>query len=80
LRENNAVLLLLSPARTLDWQSPEADLPHFRPRFARYPAEWIEFSRRKPKSPLRQVDRDGYSYDPAASQGDRLVFRRRMEQ
>jgi hypothetical protein len=80
LRENNAVLLPLSPARTLDCQTPAADLLHFRPRFARHPAEWIEVSRRNPKSPLREFDRDDYSCDPAASQGDRSVLRRRVDQ
>jgi cytoplasmic iron level regulating protein YaaA (DUF328/UPF0246 family) len=41
------MLFLLSPAKTLDYRTPTADLPHHRPHFARQSAELIEVLREK---------------------------------
>ena len=41
------MLFLLSPAKTLDYGTPTADLPHGRPHFARQSAELIEVLRRQ---------------------------------
>ncbi|HMA07953.1 MAG TPA: peroxide stress protein YaaA, partial [Ramlibacter sp.] len=41
------MLFLLSPAKTLDFDTPTADLPHGRPHFARQSAELIEVLRQR---------------------------------
>jgi uncharacterized protein len=41
------MLFLLSPAKSLDYESPARDLPHTRPLFAREAGELIEILRRK---------------------------------
>ncbi len=41
------MLFLLSPAKTLDYGTPTADLPHGRPHFARQSAELIEVLRQQ---------------------------------
>ena len=42
-----AMLFLLSPAKTLDYDTPAGDLPHTRPQFAPHAAELIEVLRKK---------------------------------
>lgn len=46
-RELAAMLFLLSPAKTLDYDTPAGDLPHTRPPFATQAAELIEVLRQK---------------------------------
>jgi uncharacterized protein len=41
------MLFLLSPAKTLDYDTPAGDLPHTRPQFASHAAELIEVLRKK---------------------------------
>jgi uncharacterized protein len=52
-----AMLFLLSPAKTLDYDTPAGDLPHTRPRFAPSAAELIEVLRKKtPAQVARLMD------------------------
>lgn len=46
------MLFLLSPAKTLDYGTPTADLPHHRPHFARQSAELMEVLREKTPAQL----------------------------
>jgi cytoplasmic iron level regulating protein YaaA (DUF328/UPF0246 family) len=50
-----AMLFLLSPAKTLDYDTPVDDLPHTRPRFAPQAAEVIEVLRKKTPAQVAQL-------------------------
>jgi cytoplasmic iron level regulating protein YaaA (DUF328/UPF0246 family) len=50
-----AMLFLLSPAKTLDYDTPTGDLPHTRPHFAPQSAELIEVLREKTPAQVAQL-------------------------
>ena len=49
------MLFLLSPAKTLDYDTPAGDLPHTRPQFAQQAAELIEVLRNKTPAQVAQL-------------------------
>jgi len=49
------MLFLLSPAKTLDYESPVADVPHTRPQFVERSAELIEVLRKKSPQQVAQL-------------------------
>jgi len=49
------MLFLLSPAKSLDYDTPAGDLPHSRPLFTRQSAELIEVLRKKSPQQIAQL-------------------------